>query len=196
MGTSVERRALSLKINSNISQRSQATRDEAESNQLYVSGHSASAYHPLHLEYRCVFFHFHFFLRGPLLRPQKDDAQPATKLSYLGEPRENARARGRGAFPLPLAALPLDRAFSRDLLRSPKQESLLAGQMMHNQTLHSIPTDQEPFSLRLRSSLHGNRSFALRHHFTTTTRILQGFAFLCKLRLLLFKPHWDYKIYI
>ena len=38
-----------------------------------------------------------------------------------------------------------------------------------------------------------NRPFALWHHFTTTTRILQGFAFLCKLRLLLFKPHWDYK---
>ena len=29
--------------------------------------------------------------------------------------------------------------------------------------------------------------------FTTTTRILQGFAFLCKLMLLLFKPHWNYK---
>ena len=29
--------------------------------------------------------------------------------------------------------------------------------------------------------------------FTTTTRILQGFAFLCKLTLLLFKPHWNYK---
>ena len=39
-----------------------------------------------------------------------------------------------------------------------------------------------------------NRPFAPWHHFTTTTRILQGFAFLCKLRLLLFKPHWDYKI--
>ena len=39
-----------------------------------------------------------------------------------------------------------------------------------------------------------NRPFALWHHFTTTTRILQGFAFLCKLGLLLFKPHWDYKI--
>jgi len=26
------------------------------------------------------------------------------------------------------------------------------------------------------------------------TRILQGFAFLCKLVLLLFKPHWGYQI--
>ena len=34
-----------------------------------------------------------------------------------------------------------------------------------------------------------NRPFALWHHFTTTTRILQGFGFLCKLGLLLFKPH-------
>ena len=33
-------------------------------------------------------------------------------------------------------------------------------------------------------------------HFTTMTRILQGFAFLCKLRLLLFKPRWDYQIWI
>ena len=33
-------------------------------------------------------------------------------------------------------------------------------------------------------------------HFTTTTRIFQGFAFVCKLRLLLFKPHWDYQIKI
>ena len=32
-----------------------------------------------------------------------------------------------------------------------------------------------------------NRPFAPWHHFTTTTRILQGFAFLCKLSLL-FKP--------
>ena len=38
------------------------------------------------------------------------------------------------------------------------------------------------------------RPFARWHHFTTKTRILQGFAFLCKLGLLLFKPHWDYKI--
>ena len=36
-----------------------------------------------------------------------------------------------------------------------------------------------------------NRLFAQWHHFTITTRILQGFAFLCKLGLLLFKPHWD-----
>ena len=39
-----------------------------------------------------------------------------------------------------------------------------------------------------------NRPFALWHHFTTTTRILQGFAFLCKLGRLLFKPHWDYNL--
>ena len=36
-----------------------------------------------------------------------------------------------------------------------------------------------------------NRLFALWHHFTITTRILRGFAFLCKWGLLLFKPHWD-----
>ena len=40
----------------------------------------------------------------------------------------------------------------------------------------------------------GNRPFAWWRHFTTMTRILQGFAFFCKLGLLLFKPHWGYKI--
>ena len=39
-----------------------------------------------------------------------------------------------------------------------------------------------------------NRPFAWWRHFTTMTRILQGFAFLCKLGFLLFKPHWDYQI--
>ena len=34
-----------------------------------------------------------------------------------------------------------------------------------------------------------NRPFARWRHFTTTSRILQGFAL-----LLLFKPHWDYQI--
>ena len=38
------------------------------------------------------------------------------------------------------------------------------------------------------------RPFASWRHFTTRTRILQGFAFLCKLGLLLFKPRWDYQI--
>ena len=38
-----------------------------------------------------------------------------------------ARTRERGADPLPLAASPLARPFSRDSLRSPKEESLLAG---------------------------------------------------------------------
>ena len=33
-------------------------------------------------------------------------------------------------------------------------------------------------------------AFTRWRHFTTTTRILQGFAFLCKLELLLLKPHW------
>ena len=33
--------------------------------------------------------------------------------------------------------------------------------------------------------------FARLRHFTTTTIILQGFAFLCKLGLLSFKPPWD-----
>ena len=36
----------------------------------------------------------------------------------------------------------------------------------------------------------GHRPFAGRRHFTTMTRILQSFAFLCKLGLLLLKPHW------
>ena len=40
----------------------------------------------------------------------------------------------------------------------------------------------------------GNRPSAWWRHFTTMTRILQGFAFLCKLELLLFKAHWDYQI--
>ena len=34
-----------------------------------------------------------------------------------------------------------------------------------------------------------NRPFARWHQFTTTTRILPGFAFLCKLRLLLLNPN-------
>ena len=44
-----------------------------------------------------------------------------------------------------------------------------------------------------------NKSSARWRCFITTTqttiRNLQGFAFLCKLELLLFKPRWDYKIY-
>ena len=39
-----------------------------------------------------------------------------------------------------------------------------------------------------------NRPFAWWRYFTTMTSILQGFAFLRKLGLLLFKPHWDYQI--
>ena len=39
-----------------------------------------------------------------------------------------------------------------------------------------------------------NRPLARWPHFTTTTRILQGFAFLCKLGLFLFNPRWDYQI--
>ena len=41
-----------------------------------------------------------------------------------------------------------------------------------------------------------NRPFARWRHFTTTTRILQDFAFLCKLGLLFSKPHWEYQIRI
>ena len=33
-----------------------------------------------------------------------------------------------------------------------------------------------------------------RRHFTTMTKILEGFASLCKLGLLLFKSHWGYQI--
>ena len=40
-----------------------------------------------------------------------------------------------------------------------------------------------------------NRPFARWRHFTTITIIFQGFAFLCKLALLLFKPQWDYQIW-
>ena len=39
-----------------------------------------------------------------------------------------------------------------------------------------------------------NRSFARWRRFTTTTRILQGFAFLSKLGLSLFKPRRDFQI--
>ena len=39
-----------------------------------------------------------------------------------------------------------------------------------------------------------NTSFARWRHFTSITRILRGFAFLCKLGIFLFKPHWDYQI--
>ena len=39
-----------------------------------------------------------------------------------------------------------------------------------------------------------NRPFARWRHFTTTTRILQGFAFLFKLQLILLKPRWEYQI--
>ena len=42
--------------------------------------------------------------------------------------------------------------------------------------------------------LKANRPLARWRHFTTTTRILQGFAFLCKLGLLVFNPRWDYQI--
>ena len=46
---------------------------------------------------------------------------PASKLSYLGErSKHHENARARGFFPLPLAASPLARAFTRDSLRSPK----------------------------------------------------------------------------
>ena len=38
-----------------------------------------------------------------------------------------------------------------------------------------------------------NRSSARWRYFIATTRNLQGFAFLCKLELLLFKLRWDYK---
>ena len=44
--------------------------------------------------------------------------------------------------------------------------------------------------------LASNWPFAWWRHFTTRTRILQRFAFLCKLRLLLLKPRWDYQIWI
>ena len=40
-----------------------------------------------------------------------------------------------------------------------------------------------------------NRSSARWRYFITTTRILQGFTFLCKLEPLLFKLRWDYQIY-
>ena len=40
-----------------------------------------------------------------------------------------------------------------------------------------------------------NRSSARWRYFITTTRNLHGFAFLCKLELLLFKLRWDYQIY-
>ena len=43
----------------------------------------------------------------------------------------------------------------------------------------------------LRNSI--NRRYSRWRHFTTATKILQGFAFLCKLGLSLFKPLWDYK---
>ena len=39
-----------------------------------------------------------------------------------------------------------------------------------------------------------NRPLARWPRFTTITRILQGFAVLCKLGLLLFNPRWDYQI--
>ena len=44
--------------------------------------------------------------------------------------------------------------------------------------------------------LASNWPFAWWRHFTTRTRILQRFVFLCKLRLLLLKPRWDYQIWI
>ena len=39
-----------------------------------------------------------------------------------------------------------------------------------------------------------NKPSARRRHFTITTRILQSIPFLCKLELLLSKPHWDCQI--
>ena len=41
-----------------------------------------------------------------------------------------------------------------------------------------------------------NKTFAKWRHISTKTRILQGFAFLCKLELLLFKLRWGYQIQI
>ena len=41
-----------------------------------------------------------------------------------------------------------------------------------------------------------NRPLVQWCNFTATTRILQGFAFLCNLMLLLFKPCWNYQIKI
>ena len=39
-----------------------------------------------------------------------------------------------------------------------------------------------------------NRPLTRWRHFTTSTRILQGFALLCKLGLLWFNPRWEYQI--
>ena len=38
------------------------------------------------------------------------------------------------------------------------------------------------------------RPFTWWRHFTTTTRIFQGFFYLCKLGLLIIKPPWEYQI--
>ena len=50
----------------------------------------------------------------------------------------------------------------------------------------SVAFKDQPFS---------NWSSARWRYFIITTRILQHFAFLCKIELLLFKLRWDYQIY-
>ena len=49
------------------------------------------------------------------------------------------------------------------------------------------------FRLKNNKKFQQNTPFGRWRHFTTKTRIRQGIAFLSKLRLLLFTPHWDYK---
>ena len=64
---------------------------------------------------------------------------------------------------------------------------------MHN--FHTEDNSWTTSQYKLEKVSH-NRPLAQWHHFTTTTWILQGFAFLCKLGLLLFNPRWDYQILI
>ena len=92
----------------------------------------------------------------------------------------------------------------KSLVRSTLNEIARVGLVRKGLLLTAIPTTSAVLKKLLwwlphitspgTSVIAPNRPFARWHHFTSTTRILQGFAFLCKLGLSLFKPHWDYKI--
>ena len=83
--------------------------------------------------------------------------------------------------------------------KSPLAKGALLPSKLNRQTSSkNLPFSRKSPKLPLSKGTHlaSNRPFAWWRHFTTRTRILQRFAFLCKLRLLLFKPRWDHQIWI
>ena len=83
--------------------------------------------------------------------------------------------------------------------KSPLAKGALLPSKLNRQTSSkNLPFSRKSPKLPLSKGTHlaSNWPFAWWRHFTTRTRILQRFAFLCKLRLLLLKPRWDYQIWI